>query len=185
VLTAETVAEKVTLVVLGAMVTEAGTITAVLLLLRLTIVPLLGAAALRITVHASVPAPVKDELIQEIALGTATPVPLKLTVVDELVDELLLIRIWPLVAPLTVGSNWTVREALCPGFRVKGKLIPEMEKPVPVMVAEFTVTAVVPIEERVRVCEARVFTATSPKAMFAVLNDRVGVEAITGAEALS
>jgi hypothetical protein len=34
------------------------------------------------------------------------------------------------------------------GFRVKGKVAPENEKPAPVKVAELTVTAVVPVELR-------------------------------------
>jgi len=63
------------------------------LLLRLTIVPPLGAVALRVTVHVSVPAPLMDELAQDNALGTGTPVPLKLTLAVEFVAELLPIEI--------------------------------------------------------------------------------------------
>ena len=49
----------------AAMVTEAGTVTALLLLARVTAVPPLGATAARVTVQESVAAPVKDEVAQE------------------------------------------------------------------------------------------------------------------------
>jgi hypothetical protein len=60
--TESTVAVKVALLEPAATVTVAGTFTAVLLLDRLTLAPPVPAAALRLTVQASVPAPVKDEL---------------------------------------------------------------------------------------------------------------------------
>lgn len=44
-----------------------------------------------------------------------------------------------------------MRLALWPGFRVTGKVIPEIVKPAPNSEAEFTVTAVVPVEENVTV----------------------------------
>ncbi len=49
------------------------------------------------------------------------------------------------------------------GFRVRGKVTPETVKPVPVMVAALTVTAAVPVEERVCVSVVAVFTFTLPK----------------------
>jgi hypothetical protein len=70
-------------------------------------------------------------------------------------------------------------------LRVRGKVIPEIVKPAPVRVAEFTVTALVPVEESVRICEVGVFTATFPKGMFAVLNESVGAGTFIGAEAFS
>lgn len=62
--TAETVAEKGALVAPEATVTEAGTAMAVLLLARLTTTPDDGAAAESVTVQASFPAPIIDELAQ-------------------------------------------------------------------------------------------------------------------------
>ena len=62
--TAATVALKVTVFAPEGTVTEAGTVTAALLLARLTTKPVLGAAALNETVHLSVPAPIMDELAQ-------------------------------------------------------------------------------------------------------------------------
>jgi hypothetical protein len=64
VLTEETVAVNVALLAPAATVTVAGTVTAELLLARLTLKPPLGAAALSATVQESVPAPVIDPLAQ-------------------------------------------------------------------------------------------------------------------------
>ncbi len=78
VLTAETVAEKLAVVEPAATVTEAGTVTAELLLARLTTKPPVGAAALSPTVHVSVPAPVIVPLAQlsadsfAVGVGTAS-----------------------------------------------------------------------------------------------------------------
>ena len=93
-------------------VTEAGTVTALLLLERLTATPPLGAGPVNVTVHASVPAPVIDELLQDTALtvgAVVVPVPLKLTAAVGLVDELLVIVSCPDTEPAVVGSNCTVR----------------------------------------------------------------------------
>src|SRR5580692_9079390 len=70
VVTAETVAENMTLVAVAGTVTEGGTVTAVLLLDRATLTPPLPAAALSVTVQESVPAPVIDEFTQDSALTT-------------------------------------------------------------------------------------------------------------------
>jgi len=73
-------------------VTVAGTVTAALLLARLTLRPPLGAAADSVTVHASDPDPVMDPLLQEStfnAAGAAVPVPLRAMIALALIDELL------------------------------------------------------------------------------------------------
>ena len=80
--TASTVAVKVALVAVAGTVTEAGTVTALLLLARVTTVPPLGAEPDKLTVQESPNAPVMEVLLQEIALtvgATAVPVPLRLT----------------------------------------------------------------------------------------------------------
>ena len=82
------------LVALAGTVTDAGTVTAVLLLERLTVSPPLPAAAFRVTVQASLPAPVIEALPQESALNAGVlpavvPVPLRLTTAMGLVEELL------------------------------------------------------------------------------------------------
>ncbi len=102
--TAETVAEKLALDAPEAMVTEAGTATAELLLAKFT-VNVLAAAAFSVTEQASVPAPVIDEFVQEIALRTGTPAPARLTAEDAPLDELLASASVPFAAPAPVGSN--------------------------------------------------------------------------------
>ena len=62
--TAVIVAVKAAVLAPEATVTDGGTVTAVLLLDRLTAWPPLGAAAFSVTVQLSVPAPVIDPLVQ-------------------------------------------------------------------------------------------------------------------------
>jgi hypothetical protein len=73
----------------GATVTVAGTVTAELLLARLTANPPLAAATFSVTVQLSVPAPVIDPLVQLSPLNTGTPVPLRLIKVEVPLKELL------------------------------------------------------------------------------------------------
>jgi hypothetical protein len=112
VLTAETVAVKPAVVAPAATVTLAGTVTALLLLARLTANPPVAAAAFRVTVQLSVPDPVIDPLAQLRALNTGTPVPLRLTRVEEPLEELLVRVREPEAAPAAVGSNCTVSVAV-------------------------------------------------------------------------
>jgi hypothetical protein len=179
VLTAEMVAEKLALVAPEATVAEDGTVTAELLLDKPTANPPLAAAALTVTVHASVPDPVIDELVQENAVSTGTPVPLKATVDEAPPEESLASVSCPVTAPAAEGSNWTVRVAAWPGLKLRGKLAPEIEKPAPVSVAELMVTAAAPVEVTVTVCVAGVLTATLPNATVAVLRLSVGVATFT------
>ena len=103
--TAETAAEKLALVVPAATLTEAGTVTEAELLARLAANPPLGAAAFSVTLQASVPAPVIDELVQETELSTGTPVPERLMEFELPEDELLATVTAPFAAPAAVGSN--------------------------------------------------------------------------------
>jgi hypothetical protein len=110
VVTAETVAVNAALVALEATVTVAGTVTAALPLERLTLSPPLGAAALSVTVQASVPDPVMDALLQErvfsVGDAVAVPVPLRPTTTVGFVTALLLVMAnCPETAPVAVGSN--------------------------------------------------------------------------------
>jgi hypothetical protein len=84
--TDDTLAVNSALVAFAGTVTAPGTVTAALLLERLTLSPPLGAAVLNVTVQASVPAPAVEALLQESALNAATgacvpvvPIPLRLT----------------------------------------------------------------------------------------------------------
>jgi hypothetical protein len=107
--TAEMVAEKLALVEPEATVTVAGTATDALLLATLTVAPPVAAAGFTVTVQASVPAPVMEELVQESAVRTGTPVPLNATAVEAPVDELLASVSWPVAAPAAEGSNCTIK----------------------------------------------------------------------------
>ncbi len=167
VVTAVAVAVNEAVVALAATVTEAGTVTALLLLESVTARPPEPAAALSVTVQASVVAPLSDALLHETALSTpaaAVPFPLSVTTLVPPVPALLLIVMDPLAAPVLVGAKCTVSVAVCPGFSVAGKLAPVIVNPVPASVAEFSVSAAVPDEVSVTVCVPDVFTVTSPNA---------------------
>ena len=145
-----TVAVKAALVELAGIVTVAGTVTAALLLERPTTNPPAGAAEVSVTVQASVPEPVIDELAQVSPLSAAVtvPVPVKAKVEEPPPAELLEMVNCPVAAPADVGSNCTVTVVVCPGVKVRGKFVPETEKPVPVADAALTVTGAVPVEDR-------------------------------------
>jgi hypothetical protein len=107
VITADAVAVKAAVVAPLAIATDAGRVTALLLLTRFTVSAPLGAAVVRLTVHASVVAPVRELLVQETALSAtgAWPVPLRLTVaVPPAVALLVMVRV-PVTAPAAVGSK--------------------------------------------------------------------------------
>jgi len=179
--TAETVAVNATLEALAGTVTDAGRTTAELLLDNATVTPPLGAGPLRLTVQASLTAPVTDALVQESALSvpnTAVPVPLRLTAADGLVEEVLLTASCPVAAPTVVGSNTTLTAVDCPGLNVTGKVPPDILKPVPATDTELTVTGTVPMDVKVRDCAvAAVFTVTLPKDKLLALRLRVGTDA--------
>jgi len=108
----ETVAVKLAVEAPPATVTDAGTVTAELLLARLTTKPPLAAAAFSDTVQLSVPALLMELLAQLSPVSTGTPVPLKLTTVEVPVVELLIRVSVPVAAPAAAGSNCTVRLAV-------------------------------------------------------------------------
>jgi len=63
------------------------------------------------------------------------------------------------------------------GFRLSGKVAPDTEKPVPLMVAELMDTGAVPVELRVSDWVAALLSATLPKAMVLALTVNVWVDA--------
>jgi len=162
-------------------VSVAGTATATLLLATLMTKPPLGARALSVAVHTSVPDPVNEEFVQEreaSVAGTGVPVPLSPITVDEAVEELLSIVSCPEAAPVAAGSNCTLSVIACPGFKVAGNVAPETVKPVPLSDALLIVTGPVPVELRVTACAvATVFTWTLPKARLFALTLSVGTAA--------
>jgi hypothetical protein len=175
------VAEKATLVALAGTVTVAGTVTAALLLERLTLSPPLPAAVLRFTVQASLPDPVIETLVQVSAFSTPgaaalVPVPLRLITPIGFVEELLVKVRAPVAVPVAEGSKPTVSVADCPRLRVIGNLAPDMLKPAPVRVAALMVSGAAP--EEVSVTDsgvACVCTVTLPKARLLVLRLSCGI----------
>ena len=83
--------------------------------------------------------------------------------------ELLEIAVEPLAEPATVGLKLTWRLSDCPGLRVVGKLAPDKLKPAPEILAEFTVTALVPEEVNFNVFDNVEFTTTLPNATLLAL----------------
>ena len=95
---------------------------------------------------------------------------MRLTVVELPVEELLSMVRVPVAAPAVVGSNsMLIEEVGFEEFSVSGKVGPEKEKPVPLIVMVLTVTGAVPDEVKVKDCVAGVFKVTSPKAMLLAL----------------
>lgn len=150
-----------------------------MLLLRFTAKPPLAAAALSVTVQASVAVPVIEEFAQLSPVTTGTPVPLRLMAAVLFVEELLAIVNVLLAAPAETGSNPTWSVAVWLGLKVSGKATPEMTKPLPERVAELTVTATVPVEESVIDCDAVELTATLPKLMLETLTVSAGMAALS------
>lgn len=114
VVTEDTVAVNVALVAPASTVSVAGTVTALLPLDKLTASPPLPAAALSVTVQASVPGPVMDALVQENALtdalaGAEAPAPFRATTTVPSVEEVLVAVICPAAGPVASGLNCTFR----------------------------------------------------------------------------
>ena len=149
VLTDAAVAVNTALVAPDATVTAAGSVTAALLLERFTINPPLGAAAFSVTVQTSVPDPVREALVQETALTTGMPVPLRLIAEMGLVEELLEMVSCPTADPEAAGLNCTPSVTAWAGFNVTGNVAPDTVKPVPVSAAELMVSGVLPVDVRV------------------------------------
>ncbi|MGD0367387.1 MAG: hypothetical protein ABSA94_08005 [Acidobacteriaceae bacterium] len=183
-MTAVAVAMKLALDAPAAIVTEAGTVTALLLLDKLTAVALV-VAEVSVTVQESVPAPISEPLLQEMALSTAgaCPVPLRLMVALP-VEALLPIVTDPLAAPAVAGSKLMVSVAVCFGFSVIGALMPDSEKPVPVIDTPLIVSAAAPDEVSVTVFVLVVFSGSVPKATLVELRLRAAVVAFSVREKL-
>jgi hypothetical protein len=108
-------------------------------------------------------------------LATGKPVPPRLTTAVLLVAESLRIVNSPDVAPRVVGSNSTFNVNDWPGFNRSGNVTPDSVKPVPLNVAELTVTGAVPVEAKVTDCVDADPTVTLPNARLPVLTLSIGV----------
>jgi hypothetical protein len=115
------------------------------------------------------------ELNLNCGLGAAVPVAIKATTAGVPVDELLLTVSCPLTLPIAVGANWTCNVIDWAGLNVAGKLPPISVKPVPVSVAELTVTGEVPVDVNVTDCVDAEFTVTLPKLRVATLTVNCGL----------
>ena len=125
-LTDETFATNVTLVLPPATVTEGGTVTAALLLDRLTDSPFDGAATFVETVHVSVPAPVIFDLEQLSWLRIAVlvaPLPRNFTVAAGPEEELVMMLNWPVKSVLSFGLKLIFRLRLLPAARLNGTVL--------------------------------------------------------------
>lgn len=181
--TADTFAVKPTLVALAGTVTEFGTVTAELLLDRLTVSPPLGAAAVSVAVHMSVPDPIMAPLLQDSAFSAAgtvpvAPVPLSATTDDVAVDEPLAIVSCPVAAPAVEGVNCTLRLYVPPGAIVMGTLVePTTVKGCPVRLTWAIWTGAEPPFESETDADAVWPTCTDPNVT--VLGDAVRAPALT------
>lgn len=81
-------------------------------------------------------------------LAEAAPVPDRVMTKGEL-EALLVTVAVPERVPALAGSNTTLNEADCFAARVKGRLIPEEEKPEPLTAIFETVTPALPVFVRV------------------------------------
>ena len=113
-------------------------------------------------------------LSARMGFATAAPVPVTGTTAVAPVVELLLMVNVPVTAPAVVGAKLTDRVSDCPGARVAGSPVVGREKPVPVMEAELTVTAEVPVELNVSVSDFEDPSATLPKGRVFALSANVG-----------
>lgn len=125
--TAAALAVKLALLAPEGTVTEAGTMMALLLLARLTGNPVLGAAALMLTVQLSVPAPIIEELVHVRPDSDAVVEPLPCSFTElvaawavELVIAVTLSS--PVVSVVEPGSKRTCATRLPPALRVAGSV---------------------------------------------------------------
>jgi len=168
-------AVKVALVAPAGTVTAAGTITAAALLARPMLCPPVGAATFRVTLHASLAAPVRELLLHEIALTGARPVPVSPIVVVGFAEELLVIVSCADAAPAAAGLNCTLSVAVPAGFSVSGKVAPETLNAEPVTAAVLMVTGTVPVEVSVTVCNRGAPTSVFPNDRLVALAVNVAV----------
>jgi hypothetical protein len=105
--------------------------------------------------------------------GAAAPVPVRATVIDPPMEQLLASATVPVASPAAVGSNWTSSDEDWPGFRVTGNFAPGIENPVPVTDPALMVMGAVPVDVIVTDCVAGVLTVTVPKAT--LLDPKVSV----------
>jgi hypothetical protein len=166
---------KAALLAPAGIVMDAGTVAAALLLDKVRTCPPVAAVAFNVTVQEEV-APARRELLaQARVLSNGTPAPVRLMAVEGLAGELLEIVIVPAAAPAMDGLKRTVSDADWPGFRVMGKVTPEIAKPLPDTVAELMVRGPVPVEDSVNDWVAAALTPVLPNARLFALRPSAAV----------
>lgn len=100
---------------------------------------------------------------------SSAPVPLRFTTASPFGNEVPSMINCPVAAPAVTGSNTTSSVAVWPCVRMRGKLAPDNEKPVPVTVARPIVMGSAPDAVKVTDCVTAVFTGTLPNATFVAL----------------
>ena len=98
---------------------------------------------------------------QESCTSCELPVPLKPTTILPPVQLLEIVNC-PAYEPVVNGANSIFRFAVWPGFKVTGNVIPETEKPLPVIDTALTVTGDVPDAVSVMDCAAVELTTIPP-----------------------
>ena len=136
---------------------------------------------LSVTVQASVPAPVIDACVQEIALKAGDTPAALILMVRLPADELPVIVTTP-VNVLTCGEvNPKFSVAVCPGFKVIGVVMPVAENNDPATEMPETVTGALPVEDKVTLCETVCPTRMLPKLIVDELTLSTGFPAIPAA----
>ena len=153
-----------------------------------TTVPADGAALVRTTEQVSEVIPTMMLLLQNnpfSAVVFVVPEPLRFTTVVAPAEELLLKVTAPATSAALAGVNRTISVACCPGDRVMGKVIPDIEKPAPVTDAEVIVKGAVPVELSSTLCGAvPTPTVSVPNATLLALTPNVAAEPFSVSVAL-
>ena len=111
------------------------------------------------------------------------PVPLSATVAVGFVDELLPMVSCPVTEPAVDGLNVSVTRKCLSRVKRRRKADSAMRRSrLPVTVIDFTVTAEVPVEDKVTVCVVELFTTTPPNEIVVAFTDSAGVPAFNCSE---
>ncbi len=102
--------------------------------------------------------------------------PLNATCNVELAWELLSIVSSPAAGPAFVGRNWTFIVAVCPGFKMAGKIMPEIPNPAPLSVVASIFTGTKPDDVKTIDCVDGLSSVTLPKDTLLALTVRLGPE---------
>lgn len=180
--TAATVAVKVAVVALVAIVIEAGTVTAELLLERFTLRPPAGAGADKVTLQESLPAPVIELLLQEmpVSAGGALScsanvevepfaVAVRVAVSEEVIDDTVAAKLALVAFAGTVTDAGTVTEALLLASPTGKPPVGAAAERVTVQLSVPALVIVLTLQERLlRAATGLSCTAKEPEAPFAL-----------------